>query len=86
MLSQWRGTRRGIEAFLRIATGLQAFEVEENVSGDNKVPKPYHLRITIPSEAAMHLALIRRIVEIEKPAYVTYELIVAGEAPDKPKS
>ena len=80
MLSQWRGTRRGLEAFLRIATGLQEFGIEENVSGSAKVPRPYHLQITIPVEATIHMALIKRIIEIEKPAYVTYELVTEGQA------
>jgi phage tail-like protein len=75
MLSQWRGTRRGLEAFLRIATGLQDFKIEENVSGEANIPKPYHLRISIPAAATIYKGLIRRIVEIEKPAYVTYELL-----------
>jgi phage tail-like protein len=74
MLSQWRGTRRGLEAFLRIATGLQDFKIEENVSGEAGSWKPYHLRITIPPAAAIYRTLIRRIIEIEKPAY---ELLVA---------
>jgi len=77
MLSQWRGTRRGLEAFLRIATGFQDFKIEENVSGETRVPKPYHLQITIPAAAAIYKTLIRRIIEIEKPAYVTYELLTA---------
>jgi phage tail-like protein len=77
MLSQWRGTRRGLEAFLRIATGLKDFKIEENVSGEANTPKPYHLRITIPPAAAIYKGLIRRIIEIEKPAYATYELLTA---------
>jgi phage tail-like protein len=77
MLSQWRGTRRGLEAFLRIATGFKDFKIEENVSGEADTPRPYHLRITIPAAAAVYNTLIQRIIEIEKPAYVTYELLVA---------
>ncbi len=84
MLSQWRGTRRGLEAFLSIATGLQDFRIAENVSGEARVPRPYHLRITVPASAALHETLIRRIIEIEKPAYVTYELVTAeGEGSGK---
>lgn len=85
MLSQWRGTRRGLEAFLRIATGIQNFKVEENVAGADGRAKPYHLRVTVPPEAVMHLALINRIIRLEKPAYVTYELAVAGQSADTDK-
>ena len=77
MLSQWRGTRRGLEAFLRIATGFKDFKIEENVSGEANTPRPYHLRITIPAAAVVFKTLIQRIIEIEKPAYVTYELLIA---------
>jgi hypothetical protein len=43
------------------------------LNADGKV-KSFHIRITAPSELAGHRILIQRIVELEKPAYVTYEL------------
>jgi phage tail-like protein len=73
-LSQWRGTRKGLCLFLETATGAKGFEVDEQVRGRNGKLKPFHLRITIPKELAEHRSLIERIVELEKPAYVTYEL------------
>ncbi len=73
-LSQWRGTRKGLCLFLETATGTKGFEVDERVVVDGKV-KPFHLRITVPGELAQHRMLIQRIVELEKPAYVTYELV-----------
>jgi phage tail-like protein len=82
-LSQWRGTRKGLCLFLETATGLGGFEVNEQVlNGDGKV-KSFHIRITAPSELAGHRVLIQRIVELEKPAYVTYELEF-GPPPEKP--
>jgi phage tail-like protein len=72
-LSQWRGTRKGLQLFLETATGVTGFEVDEKVVVDGK-PRPFHLRITAPEELAEHRILIERIVELEKPAYVTYEL------------
>jgi phage tail-like protein len=74
LLSQWRGTRRGLQKFLETATGVKDFAIEENITASGQ-PKAYHLRITVPPAAAMHLALIHQIIALEKPAYVTYELI-----------
>lgn len=73
-LSKWRGTSRGLLLFLETATGLTGFVIEENVRGPDHLPRPFHLRIGVPGAAKPHSALIERIVEQEKPAYVTYEL------------
>jgi phage tail-like protein len=64
-LSQWRGTAKGLRLFLETATGIGGFELQE---------ASFHLRVTAPEAARPHRALIERIVESEKPAYVTYEL------------
>jgi len=72
-LSQWRGTRKGFLLFLKTATGFAEFDIKENVSLDGR-PRPFHLSIHAPKESAQYRTLIERIVELEKPAYVTYEL------------
>jgi phage tail-like protein len=73
-LSQWRGTRRGLLLFLRIATGLADFDIEEQVMGEGGKPRPFHLRVTAPAAAESHRELIEQIIESERPAHVTYEL------------
>jgi phage tail-like protein len=73
-LSRWRGTEKGLLLFLRTATGSDGFAVDEQVPGEDGRPKPFHIRVRAPAEAAEHRALIERIIELEKPAYVTYEL------------
>jgi phage tail-like protein len=73
-LSQWRGTRKGLCLFLETATGAKGFDVDEQVVGADGRVRPFHLRITAPKELLRHRILIERIVELEKPAYVTYEL------------
>ncbi|NIM94245.1 MAG: hypothetical protein GTO18_11110 [Anaerolineales bacterium] len=73
-LSKWRGTRRGLLLFLELATGIQGIEIEEWVPGAEGKPIPFHLRISIPDETVPYRAMIERIIELEKPAYVTYEL------------
>jgi hypothetical protein len=77
-LSRWRGTRRGLLQFLHTATGLTGFEVEEQPRRPDGRPRPFHFVLRGPGEAAAFRPLIERIVESEKPAYVTCD-IVLGE-------
>ncbi len=72
-LSRWRGTARGLCAFLETATGLDGFAIEEGVPGKHGEPRPFHVKVRAPKEALPFRRLIERIVELEKPAYVTYE-------------
>jgi phage tail-like protein len=73
-LSQWRGTAKGLKLFLETATGMKGFELVENVADANGNPRPFHIRILAPPDSEPHIALIERIVEQEKPAYVSYDL------------
>jgi phage tail-like protein len=79
-LSSWRGTAKGLLRFLEIATGIAGFVVEEQVMGADNRPRPFHIRIVAPQVAQLHQSLIERIIEAEKPAYVTYELEWRQEA------
>jgi phage tail-like protein len=73
-LSQWRGTAHGLTLFLRAATGLSGFRVEETVTGVDGLPRPFHIRVSAPAAAVRQRALVEQIVEQEKPAYVTAEI------------
>jgi phage tail-like protein len=73
-LSGWRGTAYGLIKFLEIATGERGFRLEETVVGKDGLPLPFHVRIVAPESARAQRELIQRIVELEKPAYVTWEL------------
>ena len=73
-LSQWRGTAKGLKLFLETATGMNGFELVENVEDAGGNPRPFHIRILAPPDAQPHVAMIERIVEQEKPAYVSYDL------------
>ncbi len=79
-LSQWRGTRRGLQLFLETATGLAGFQIQEQPPDSIGRPRPFHLRIVAPAEAKPLSLLIERIVEQERPAFVTYELEFAAPA------
>lgn len=83
----WQGTGAGLRRFLETATGVTGFVIDENVTGADGRPRPFHIAIRIPAAAASWRALIDRIVAVEKPAAVTYELIVevAGEEPRRPR-
>jgi phage tail-like protein len=73
-LSKWRGTAKGLLRFLETATGVQGFEVDEHVLGPDGLPIPFHLRILAPEATRPYQVLIERIIVLEKPAYVTYEV------------
>ncbi len=76
-LSRWRGTMRGLLRFLETATGVTGFVIDENVPDADGTPIPFHVRVHVPPDAAKYQVLVERIVVKEKPAYVTYELVVA---------
>ncbi|PTL84222.1 phage tail protein [Vitiosangium sp. GDMCC 1.1324] len=80
-LSRWRGTARGLLLFLRTATGREDFVIEEQVPGANGRPRPFHLRVRAPAELAEHRPMVEAIIEREKPAYVTYELLFGQPTP-----
>jgi phage tail-like protein len=73
-LSEWRGTRKGLKMFLEIATGSGGFSIDEQVRGPDGSIRPFHLQVTAPKDLVTHRPLLERISELEKPAYVTYEL------------
>jgi phage tail-like protein len=73
-ISRWRGTARGLLLFLTTATGRTDFAVDEQVLGPDGRPRPFHVRVRAPAEVSAHRLLLERIIEREKPAYVTYEL------------
>jgi phage tail-like protein len=79
-LAKWRGTRAGLLRFLQIATGLKGFDLVENVTASGQ-PRPYHLWIRAPKDTTKYQAMIDRIISLEKPAYVTYELTFDRETP-----
>lgn len=85
-LSHWRGTRKGLTLFLETATGVSGFDVNETVLGANGQVRPFHLRITAPERLTAHRSLVQRIIELEKPAYVTYELVFGPPQPESASS
>ncbi len=54
-LAQWRGTAQGLRRFLEAATGVQGFEIHEQVTGPDGYPRPFHFRVRAPEETAAHV-------------------------------
>jgi len=77
-LSKWRGTARGLLLFLETATGVQGFTIDEHILDEDGVEMAYHIRVQAPTFTEPYEPMIRRIIQLEKPAYVTYELQFAG--------
>jgi phage tail-like protein len=73
-LSKWRGTAYGLTLFLEMATGVPGFVLQETVSDAEGRPLPFHVRLFAPAAAREYHNLIQQILELEKPAYVTYDL------------
>jgi len=73
-LSKWRGSAKGLILFLETATGVEGFSIHENIKDENGRAIPFHIEIAVPDAAADKRHLIERIIENEKPAYVTYTL------------
>jgi phage tail-like protein len=79
-LAQWRGTAFGLRRTLEIATGVRGFAVGESPD------RAFHVVVRIPPEAADRQSLVRRIVELEKPAAVTVEVVVAAPTDEEQPS
>ncbi|MFD4208082.1 phage tail protein [Micromonospora tulbaghiae] len=77
LLARWRGTPYGMRTALELATGVTGFVLDEPPE------RPFHLVVRVPPAAADRLALVTRIVEAEKPAAVTVE-VVAGDPAGPP--
>jgi phage tail-like protein len=68
-LSARRGTPAGLARFLRLATGVDGFLVQD-------VPGAFHVRVLVPAAAAERIDLVRRLVEALKPAHVTSQVLM----------
>jgi phage tail-like protein len=73
-LSKWRGTCYGLQRFLEIATGVAGFNILENSRGADGKLRPFHIVVVAPASLNAHRPLLDRIIEVERPAYATWEL------------
>jgi phage tail-like protein len=73
-LSRWRGTARGLTAFLEAATGMTGFKVDDAVRDKRGRTRPFHIRVTAPASLQPYHEQLEAIALREKPAYVTIDL------------
>ncbi|MEH0929034.1 phage tail protein [Micromonospora sp. CPCC 205558] len=73
LLARWRGTPYGIRRALELATGTSGFAIDEPAE------RPFHVVVRVPAAAADQLPVITRIVEAEKPASATVEIVLEEE-------
>ncbi|MFF5174640.1 phage tail protein [Micromonospora sp. NPDC000089] len=79
LLARWRGTPYGMRTALELATGVTGFVLDEPAD------RPFHLVVRVPPAAVGLLPVITRIVEAEKPAAVTAEVVpLADPGPPAP--
>ncbi|MEI3853629.1 MULTISPECIES: phage tail protein [unclassified Ensifer] len=71
-----RGTSGAIIGMLERATAVPGFGIEENPAQADGQPRPFHIRVRVPASAGDQIDLVRRIVSVERPAFVTFELTV----------
>src|SRR4051812_38750218 len=72
-LSHLRGTRLALTRFLTVATGISGFEIDETPMHEAGAWRAFHIVVLAPKESLVHEVMIRKIIELEKPAHVTYE-------------
>lgn len=84
-LSRIRGTADGLRQALEIATGIAGVRIDEDAEDAAGRPRPFHIVVSLPRSAAAFEPLVRRIVQQEKPAHVTAEVVFSdGEATAPP--
>ncbi|GAA1957203.1 phage tail protein [Microbacterium deminutum] len=74
-LSRLRGTAQGLKEALEWATGVSGIRIDEDVPDAKGRTRPFHVVVALPKEAIAHQVLVERIVEQEKPAHVTADVV-----------
>jgi hypothetical protein len=89
-LARSRGTAESIIAICELVTGLDGFAIEEGVTGEDGRPIPFHFRLRAPAAARSRREALERILRLEKPCFVTAEIVFAdtteeshAELPDR---
>lgn len=85
-IAQWRGTARGLALFLRRATGIDGFAIDETVLDDAGRIRPFVIRVLVPPGAQDQLGVIERVVQLGKPAYVQCLIATAPPSATAPTS
>ncbi|OLS42850.1 hypothetical protein [Rhodovulum sulfidophilum] len=68
-----RGTQAGLRDMLAAASGLDALRLRESLPGPGF--RPFHVVIEYPRPPRPVRALIRDVAELEKPVFVSFEIV-----------
>jgi phage tail-like protein len=75
-IARARGTAAGLRRVIETVLGVPVTVAEAP-------DRPFHIVVRVPAVAAPHLPLIRRLVEAEKPAATTSEVVAYEPEPKK---
>lgn len=67
---RWRGTAKGLQRLLELATGTIGFVIIEDPPG----APPFHLQVQAPASLTAHQSLLEALINEGKPAHATAEL------------
>lgn len=81
-LYRWRGTPRGLLAYLRIYAGVEP-EIVEHLKPGNGGPFRFTVVLRVKDPSAVDEARVRSIIEAEKPAHTDYTLRIEALAKAK---
>ena len=85
-LYRWRGTRRGLEQFIRVYTGITP-EITEptlsEISASRDLAFRFTVRLTIPVGVEVDRDLLEQIIDLEKPAFAAGALEIIQERPQR---
>lgn len=73
-LARLRGTSKGLIEVLEVATGIKDIKINEQALDESGIPKPFFIEISVPRSGELFKQFITKIIELEKPVYITYRL------------
>ncbi len=80
-LYRWRGTKRGMREFLRLATGIEPEVIEPTLSeiaGNRNLAYRFTVRFRLPAGASLSRSYVEALVEAEKPAFAGCTIEING--------
>ena len=83
-LIRWRGTCCGLLRMLSVATGLNGYSLCEAVPDEMGGMRPFFMRLYLPEAARTepHRAMIRYVIQTQKPAHLICEIVADDPPPD----
>jgi phage tail-like protein len=81
-LYRWRGTKRGLRAFLKLFTGIEP-EITEptlaEIAANRNLAYRFTVRMVVPRGQELSRAYVETLVEAEKPAFAACAIEIVSE-------